>query len=86
MQENLTEISIDEVESFVREIRSACENFDVDAAIEICKKTYGKSCGGIDLKPLFNAVEEFVEDFEYEEAEQQIEKILENLKGGTGNG
>ncbi|MGN0665820.1 MAG: ATP-binding protein [Huintestinicola sp.] len=84
--ENLTEISIDEVESFVREIRSACESFDVDAAIEACKKSYGKSCGGIDLKPLFNAVEEFAEDFEYEEAEQQIEKILEDLKGGAGNG
>lgn len=85
-QEALTEISFNEVESFVREIRSACENFDADAAIEVCKKTYGKSCGGIDLKPLFNAVEEFVEDFEYEEAEQQIEKILENLKGGVENG
>ena len=85
-EENLTEISIDEVNSFVCEIRSACESFDVDAAIEVCKKCYGKSCGGIDLKPLFNAVEEFVTDFEYEEAERQIEKILDNLKGGAGNG
>ncbi|MGN0600729.1 MAG: ATP-binding protein [Oscillospiraceae bacterium] len=85
-QEDLTEIPIDEVESFIREIRTACDNFDVDAAIEVCKKTYGKSCGGIDLKPLINAVEESVEDFEYEEAEHQIEKILENLKGGAVNG
>lgn len=85
LQENLTEIPIDEVDCFVREIRSACENFDADTAIEVCKKAYGKSCGGIDLKPLFSTVEEFVEDFEYDEAEQQIEKILENLKGGTEN-
>lgn len=83
LQEKLTEISIDEVESFIREIRSACENFDADSAIEVCKKAYGKSFGGIDLKPLFSTVEEFVEDFEYEEAEQQIKNILENLKGGT---
>lgn len=86
LQENLTEIPIDEVEGYVREIRSACENFDVDTAIEVCKKVYGKSCGGIDLKPLFKAVEESVEDFEYEEAELQIEKILGDLKGGAGNG
>lgn len=85
-EENLTEITIDEVESLVGEIRAACESFDVDAAIEVCKKSYGKSCGGIDLKPLFKAVEEYVTDFEYEEAERQIETILDHLKGGTGNG
>ncbi len=85
-QENLTEISVDEVDNYVREISAACENFDGDAAIEVCKKIYGKSCGGIDLKPLFNAVEELAEDFEYEEAQRQAEKILENLKGGAENG
>ena len=85
-QENLTEISIDEVESFVREISAACENFDGDAAVEACKKAYGKSCGGVDLKPLFNAVQELAEDFEYDEAKRQAENILENLKGGAGNG
>ena len=72
--------------AIVGEIRAACESFDVDAAIEVCKKSYGKSCGGIDLKPLFKAVEEYVTDFEYEEAERQIETILDHLKGGTGNG
>ncbi|MGN0669680.1 MAG: response regulator, partial [Oscillospiraceae bacterium] len=85
-QENLTEISIDEVENFIREISTACENFDGDAAVEACKKSHGKSCGGVDLKPLFNAVQELAEDFEYDEAERQAEKILEDLKGGAENG
>ena len=84
--ENMAEISIEDVENFVREISAACENFDGDEAVEACKKVDGKSCGGVALKPLFNAVRELVEDFEYDEAKGQAEKILENLKGGAENG
>ncbi len=85
-QEVLTEISVEEVENFVREISAACENFDGDAAVEICKKADGKCCGGIALKPLFDAVRELAEDFEYDEAGIKADEILEKVKGGAENG
>ena len=85
-EENLTEISVEEVEEIIREIIAACENFDGDATVEVCKKSDGKSCGGVALKPLFNAVCELAEDFEYDEAGRKAEEILEKVKGGAENG
>ena len=82
----MTEISVEEVEAIIREIIAACENFDGDAAVEVCKKSDGKSCGGVALKPLFNAVCELAEDFEYDEAGRKAEEILEKVKGGAENG
>ena len=84
--EALTEISVEEIEELVREISTACENFDGDAATEICQKAEGKSCGGVALKPLFNEVRELAEDFEYDEAGRKAEEILEKVKGGAENG
>ena len=83
---NLSEMAIDEIEKNVREIISACENFDSDNVIELCRKFDGNCLGEISLKPLFDAVCELAEDFEYEEAGRKAENILEQLKGGVENG
>ena len=86
LQEILTEISADEAEEIIREITAACENFDGDAVVEICKKASGKACGGIALSPLFDEVCGLAEDFEYDEARRKAEEISDKLKEGAENG
>lgn len=84
--DNLTEISLEEVESLIEKIRSACEDFDGDAVVELCKEAAGKSCGGLALEPLFAEVKDLAEDFEYDEASAKADSIADKLKGGDENG
>ncbi|MGN0680069.1 MAG: ATP-binding protein [Oscillospiraceae bacterium] len=83
--EQLTEISIEDVESLIEKIRSACEDFDGDAVVELCKEAAGKSCGGIALEPLFDEVKDLAEDFEYDETSAKADSIADKLKGGDEN-
>lgn len=84
--EQLTEISLEEVESLIEKIRSACEDFDGDAVVELCKDAVGKSCGGLALEPMFAEVKDLAEDFEYDEACSKADSIADKLKGGDKNG
>lgn len=84
-QEDLTEISFEEVEGIISEIVSACENFDSDAVVELCQKASGKACGGVALSPLFDEVRGLAEDFEYDEAGRKADEISDRLKEGAQN-
>lgn len=84
--EQLSEIPLEEVESLIDKIRSACEGFDSDAIAELCKYAVGTSCNGVALEQLFDEVRISAEDFEYDEARVKLENIADKLKGGDDNG
>lgn len=84
--EQLTEISLEEVESLIEKIRAACEGFDGDAIVELCGDAAGKSCNGVALEQLFDDVKNSAEDFEYDEACSKADSIADKLKDGDRNG
>ena len=84
--EQLTVITLEEVESLIEKIHSACEGFDGDAVAELCKDAVGKSCNGVALEKLFDDVKNLAEDFEYDEACSKADSIVDKLKDGDKDG
>lgn len=84
--EQLTEISLEEVESLIEKIRTACESFDGDAIVELCRDAAGRSCNGVALEQLFDDIKNSAEDFEYDEACSKADSIADKLKDGDKNG
>lgn len=81
----LTEIPLESVMEYVEKILQACDAFDGDEIDNICAGTAGYSCGGTALKPLFDKVGASADDFEYDEAREQAQAIIEKLKGGEAD-
>ncbi|MGN1338758.1 MAG: ATP-binding protein [Oscillospiraceae bacterium] len=79
----LTEIAAGKVAELVERIRAACRAFDCDAAAVACGEAAGCRCNGTALQPLFDEVQALAEDFEYDEAANKAEMILQKLNDGA---
>ncbi len=77
--DDLPEISAEKAGEYIEKIRSACDLFDGDEVAAICGEAAGFSCGGVSLKPLFDEVCALAEDFEYGEAAEKAEAILQKI-------
>ena len=75
------EITAEETQEYIERICEACDSFDGDAIVEICKEACGCAVNGMSLKPLFRKVKEAAEDFEYEQAGELARGISEKIKG-----
>ncbi len=74
------QVTFGQVEAYIALIKSACDSFDCDAVQEICTKAGRCSLNGTPLKPLFDPVRSAASDFEFEEAAEKADMILEKLK------
>ncbi len=78
-QQPLTEISLEELEEFIGQIKDACDNFDGDEVKRICEEAAGCAVSGKPLKPFFDEVWAEADDFEYDNACEKAEAILEQV-------
>ncbi len=78
--EQAAQLDYEQVRYFISEIKAACSSFDGDRIIEICDKVSGYTIRSTPLKPLFDAVRAAAYDFEFEEASEKADMILEILK------
>lgn len=77
----LEEITEEKLREYIEKICGACEAFDGDAVVEICREARGCSVNGMSLEPLFREVSEAAEDFEYDRADGLARGIPERIKG-----
>ncbi|MCI5751346.1 MAG: ATP-binding protein [Oscillospiraceae bacterium] len=71
----LTEISAELLSELIQKAKDACGSFDGDAMSEIAEKAEAYSHNGEPLKKYFGRAAELAEDFEYESAAAEIEKL-----------
>lgn len=76
----LEEIGTEKVGEYVEMICGACDAFDGDAIVEICREACGCAVNGMSLEPLFSEIKMAAEDFEYEQARELALKISERIK------
>ncbi len=78
-QQSLIEISLEKLEEFIDQIKDACDNFDGDEIKRICEELSGCAVSGKPLKPLFDAVWAEADDFEYDNACEKAQAVLEQV-------
>ncbi len=78
--EELKEISMEELLDVIEQIKTACDNFDGDEIVAIASGMYQCSMNGNPMKPLFMPVKKFAAEFEYEQARDVAIKISEEIK------
>ena len=75
----LTEISADLLREYLEKAKSACRGFDSDTTTEIADETSNYAFHGESLKTYFGRAAQLAADFEYEAAEQALEKLESKL-------
>ena len=76
----LKEITADELNGIIGELRSACDSFDGDTIDEICKTAGNYSCNKKPLMPFLDEIKAFADDFEYDSASEKIDELIEKVK------
>lgn len=71
----LTEISPDRLDEYISRARTACDSFDGDTMADIAKQTALYSYKGEPLKKYFGKAAELAEDFEYDAAAAELERL-----------
>ena len=71
----LTEISPDRLDEYISRARTACDSFDGDTMADIAKQTALYSYNGEPLKKYFGKAAELAEDFEYDAAAAELERL-----------
>ncbi|MBP3467991.1 MAG: response regulator [Lachnospiraceae bacterium] len=85
-EEELQEITVEQVREYIIKIKDACDGFDGDEITAVCEEAGNYSCQGIALKKLFKEVADAADNFEYEEAAKKAEQILVQIgKDGEEN-
>ncbi|MGN1423137.1 MAG: ATP-binding protein [Oscillospiraceae bacterium] len=74
-ESSLTEITREEFLGYIARAREACGSFDGDALTELAESTANRSFNGVPLKDSFGRAAQLAEDFEYEAAAAEIEKL-----------
>ena len=76
----LSPITFEKAEELVERVKEACGSFDGDEVSAICDEASGYKCGGNALEPLFDKVKVAADDFEFENAAEEADMILEALR------
>ena len=71
----LREITAEELNGIIEELKSACDSFDGDKIDEICKESCNCSYNSKPLKSYLDEIKAFADDFEYESALHKIEEL-----------
>lgn len=77
----LTEITLDQLKEYIEQIKVACDDMDGNEVDRICQEASAYIISGKPLKPYFDAVKADADDFEYDDAIEKAEGILEKIKG-----
>ncbi len=78
-QVELKPISKEEVSQLCDAIRQACENFDSDEAASSAEKMIGCICGDIDISDYAKKIKNLADDFECDEAVEELDKLMKKL-------
>ncbi|MBQ8568677.1 MAG: response regulator, partial [Oscillospiraceae bacterium] len=71
----LTQITEEKAAELLGRIKEACDAFDSDAVSEICDEAADYIFKGTPLKPLFEEIRAFADDFEYDSAARKADDI-----------
>ncbi len=74
-EKGLAEVTAEMLSELIQKAKEACSSFDGDAMSEIAEKAAEYSYNGEPLKKCFGRAAELAEDFEYEAAAAEIEKL-----------
>lgn len=78
-QQPIIDISFEKLEEYIEQIKDACDNFDGDEIKRICEEASEYAVSGKPLKPLFDEVWAEADDFEYDNACEKAQAILEQM-------
>ena len=76
----LSELSADVLRRYIRRAKAACRGFDGKLVADIAAEIEPYSFGGEALRDYFGPAAHLAEDFEYEAAENELEKLEEKLQ------
>lgn len=79
--ESLTEIDEDTLNGLIEKIKEAGDAFDDESIISAADEASGYSFMGLPLKPYFDNVKRYIEDFEYESACEEALSIPGKIRG-----
>ncbi len=78
------EIELDKLSEIIGRILKAGDDFDSDEMTAACREAAGYAFQGEALKPYFDTVISYIEDFEYEEACKAASAVLQRFKQQEG--
>ena len=68
--------------SALAELSDCLKTFEADRAEEIIKKLQGVSCDGQPVSVLLEDIRSDIDDFEMDAAEQKVQDLIRQKKGG----
>lgn len=77
------EISAEQLSGYIEKIKAACDNFDSEEIAAICSDASQYSYNGTALSPLFNNIKQSADDFEYDNAMEAADAILEKVSNNN---